>query len=58
MLMNERANLGSGVGLANIRARLGMLFGKDAELSLHQNMPRGVTASIVAPARLGAFTEA
>ncbi len=53
-----QANLGSGVGLANIRARLGMLFGKDAELSLHQNMPRGVTASIVAPARLGAFTEA
>jgi len=53
-----QANLGSGVGLAIIRARLGMLFGKDAELSLHQNIPRGVTVSIVAPARLGAFTEA
>jgi len=53
-----QANLGSGVGLANIRARLGMLFGPAAELSLHQNTPRGVTASIVAPTRFGAFAKA
>jgi LytS/YehU family sensor histidine kinase len=53
-----RTNLGSGVGLANIRARLRMLYGTAAELSLHQNTPRGVTAAIVLPARLGAPAEA
>lgn len=52
-----QASLGTGVGLANIRARLGMLYGASGELSLHQNMPRGVTAAIVVPARFSAVAE-
>jgi hypothetical protein len=52
-----QATLGTGVGLANIRARLGMLYGASGELSLHQNMPRGVTAAIVVPPRFGAVAE-
>jgi signal transduction histidine kinase len=52
-----QASLGTGVGLANIRARLGMLYGPSGELSLHQNMPRGVTAAILVPARFGAVAE-
>lgn len=44
-----QANLGVGVGLANVRARLAMLYGAAAQLSLSQNMPRGVTATIVVP---------
>jgi signal transduction histidine kinase len=46
-----QANLGVGVGLANVRARLAMLYGAAAQLSLSQNVPRGVTATIVVPAR-------
>ena len=42
-------SLGSGVGLANIRARLEMLYGPAARLSLHENSPRGVTALVVLP---------
>ena len=53
-----QASLGTGVGLANIRARLGVLYGASGELSLHQNMPRGVMAAIVVPARFGAVAEA
>jgi two-component sensor histidine kinase len=44
-----QANLGAGVGLANVRARLAMLHGAAARLSLSQNVPRGVTATIVVP---------
>jgi LytS/YehU family sensor histidine kinase len=47
-----QASLGPGVGLANIRARLEMLYGTAAQLSLSQNAPRGVTATIVVPMRL------
>jgi LytS/YehU family sensor histidine kinase len=46
-----QANLGVGVGLANVRARLAMLYGAAAQLSLSQNAPRGVTATIVVPGR-------
>jgi sensor histidine kinase YesM len=46
-----QANLGVGVGLANVRARLAMLYGAAAQLSLSQNVPRGVTATIVVPMR-------
>ena len=46
-----QANLGVGVGLANVRARLAMLYGAAAQLSLSQNLPRGVTATIVVPMR-------
>jgi signal transduction histidine kinase len=47
-----QSSIGTGVGLANVRARLGLLYGGDAGLSLLTNDPRGVTARIVA--RLGA----
>jgi sensor histidine kinase YesM len=44
-----QASLGGGVGLANIRARLSMLHGAAASLTLLENAPRGVTATIVVP---------
>jgi hypothetical protein len=40
---------GGGTGLANIRARLAVLFGNAASLSLALNAPRGVIATIVLP---------
>jgi LytS/YehU family sensor histidine kinase len=40
---------GSGVGLANIRARLAALYGSRAALRLEANSPRGVVASITLP---------
>ena len=41
--------LGTGVGLANVRARLAMLHGDAASLSLAKNLPRGVVATIELP---------
>ena len=41
--------LGSGVGLANIRATLDALYGEQAELSLEAGSPRGVTAVVTLP---------
>ena len=41
---------GGGVGLANIRERLKALYGPEARLSLEENAPRGVVASIELPA--------
>ena len=43
------ASSGSGVGLANIRARLAALYGAGAALRLEANPPRGVVASLVLP---------
>jgi LytS/YehU family sensor histidine kinase len=40
---------GSGVGLANIRARLAALYGERAALRLESNAPRGVAAVITLP---------
>jgi LytS/YehU family sensor histidine kinase len=40
---------GSGVGLANLRARLEILHGDAAALELRQNMTGGVTATVVVP---------
>ena len=40
---------GGGTGLANIRARLGAMHGRAAQLSLAANRPRGVTATIQLP---------
>jgi len=40
---------GTGVGLANIRARLAALYGAGAELRLQGNAPRGVLAEITVP---------
>jgi len=41
--------VGAGVGLANLRARLATLHGDAAALSLRQNLPRGVIATVVVP---------
>jgi hypothetical protein len=49
-----KASSGSGIGLANIRARLAAIFGAGAELALFANEPRGVVARIVAPLRWAA----
>jgi len=40
---------GTGIGLANTRARLSALYGVDAELALTTNEPRGVIATIRVP---------
>ena len=40
---------GSGVGLANIRARLAALYGERAALEIAANSPRGVVARILLP---------
>jgi len=40
---------GSGVGLANIRARLAALYGERAALRLEANSPRGVVATVTLP---------
>jgi signal transduction histidine kinase len=40
---------GTGVGLANIRARLAALYGERADLRLEANAPRGVAAIITLP---------
>jgi LytS/YehU family sensor histidine kinase len=46
-----QASSGSGTGLANIRARLALLYGDAARLSLAANTPRGVVATITLPCR-------
>jgi sensor histidine kinase YesM len=46
-----RANGGTGAGLANLRARLGALYGREASLSIAANAPRGIRATIVVPVR-------
>ena len=40
----------SGIGLANIRERLALLYGSAATLELSENEPRGFTARILLPA--------
>ena len=42
-------NEGHGTGLANIRARLSMLYGHRAELALQPGEPRGLVASVLLP---------
>jgi LytS/YehU family sensor histidine kinase len=44
-----RANSGSGVGLANIRARLDALYGPGGRLTFTANPVQGVTVSIELP---------
>jgi LytS/YehU family sensor histidine kinase len=40
---------GGGIGLANIRERLALLFGSHATLELEENVPRGFRARILLP---------
>jgi len=46
------ATIGGGVGLANIRARLEVLHGTLAQLSLCEATPCGVTATVIVPMRI------
>ena len=46
-----RQSGGSGTGLANLRARLGALYGEAASLSIVTNVPRGIRATIAVPVR-------
>lgn len=46
-----QANLGTGVGLANVRARLAILYADAASLALSEGTPRGIKATVVVPAR-------
>jgi LytS/YehU family sensor histidine kinase len=46
-----QTSLGAGVGLSNIRARLALLYGAAAQLSLTENTPHGVRATIAMPMR-------
>jgi hypothetical protein len=42
-------NSGTGGGLANLRARLGALYGGSGRLAFEANVPRGIRATIVVP---------
>ncbi len=44
---------GTGIGLKNVRERLGLAYGTDASLSIVANFPSGVAATISLPARTG-----
>ncbi len=48
-LASGGALVGQGIGLANIRERLQLLYGAAATLELAQNTPRGFVASILLP---------
>ena len=43
---------GDGVGLSNIRSRLATLYGARAQLSLRDNAPHGVIATIEVPLQI------
>ena len=45
----SNADTGTGTGLANVRARLAALYGKDASLSLRPNHPHGVAVRFAVP---------
>ena len=49
-LTDAPTQMGSGVGLSNIRERLQGLFGDQARLTLESNTPKGVVAIIEVPA--------
>ena len=51
-----QSNLGSGIGLANVRARLAILYADAASLSLSQQTPRGISATVAVPARYPSAT--
>ena len=45
----KAATAGTGVGLANIRERLALLYGDKATLSINENQPSGTVVKIVVP---------
>jgi signal transduction histidine kinase len=44
-------NSGTGIGLRNVRERLQLVYGEQAQLSIVANFPNGVAATIVVPAQ-------
>jgi signal transduction histidine kinase len=48
-LRDTPARPGSGVGLANLRARLRSLYGADAQVQLLENQPCGMTVRVLLP---------
>jgi len=54
----KAATAGTGVGLANIRERLLLLFGAKASLTVAENQPSGTVVTITVPYRTIAGTEA
>ena len=46
-----RGSGGTGAGVANLRARLAVLYGNAANLALEANEPRGIRATIAVPVR-------
>ena len=49
-------SIGAGVGLANIRERLAALYGDQAKLTLEENAPHGVIATLEVPLGVSANT--
>ena len=47
----KAATAGTGVGLANIRERLQLLYGREASVSVAENMPSGTKVTIAVPYR-------
>ena len=43
------ATQGTGIGLANVRDRLAALYGGRASLTLIENVPHGIVASVLLP---------
>ncbi|HET6725145.1 MAG TPA: histidine kinase [Gammaproteobacteria bacterium] len=52
-LGSTQAKTGSGIGLANLRERLALAFGGDAQLALSPVQPQGTCVNIEFPARSG-----
>ena len=48
-----RQSSGGGTGLANVRNRLGLMYGEAAQLCLSRNTPRGVVATLSVPYQAG-----
>lgn len=46
-----RGSSGTGAGLANLRARLAVLYGDEGELDFQANVPSGIRATIAVPIR-------
>ena len=47
--LDESAEPGTGIGLANVRERLSLLYGERASLELFVNQPRGFRARLAFP---------
>jgi LytS/YehU family sensor histidine kinase len=47
--LGQAVTAGTGVGLANVRERLQLLYGTKASLSITANSPRGTIATISVP---------